>query len=391
VGADLKVCATLSTQVSSGLNQPFNVTYECLVIGGGPAGLATSRELARQGVDHVVVERGSTIGHTWANLYDSLILHTGKHLSALPGMGFPKSTSLFPTRLEFLDYLHRYADAFRLPVEPGVEVSTVDRASATWVVRTTPGRELRARSVVLATGLVSNPYVPDIPGRSRFQGRIVHSVQYRRPEPYKDKRVLVVGAGNSAGEIATELAGGGAHVTIAIRSGARVMPRQLLGVPIQYFAVALSMLPRDVRRLIAASIARMSGALRGPSMLPPLTGARCSDIPLIGFHLVDALQAGTVRLKRGVVDFTSSGARFCDSAEERFDEVILATGYRAATSVLGTLVRLDDCGFGLRRQRVISADQPDLYFVGHNYDTRGGLRNIAHDARLAARIVASSR
>jgi cation diffusion facilitator CzcD-associated flavoprotein CzcO len=86
--------------------------------------------------------------------------------------------------------------------------------------------------------------------------------------------------------------------------------------------------------------------------------------------------------------FTDAGVLFTDGTEERFDRVILATGYRAALDMLGTLTTTDACGFAARRNRVVSADWPNLYFVGHNYDASGGLRNIARDARLAASLIA---
>ena len=87
-----------------------------------------------------------------------------------------------------------------------------------------------------------------------------------------------------------------------------------------------------------------------------------------------------------------TGVRFADGSEESFDDVILATGYRAALGLLTGLIRTDRCGFGGRHDRVVSLDQPDLYFVGHNYDTRGALYNIARDARKAAtRMSASAR
>ena len=375
--------------------------YDAVVIGAGPAGLATSRELLRAGVRHVVLERGDRIGYTWANLYDSLVLHTGKHLSALPGMPFPRSSPLFPARLDFLNYLERYTARFCLPVMTrteavGADLSSQDPTSVSgnlsaepvWTIRTTAGA-IRARAVVVATGIVSNPYVPDIEGRDRFPGRILHSVIYRRPDDFIGQRVLVVGAGNSAGEIAADLAGAGVRVAIAVRSGARVVPRQLLGIPIQYFAVMLSSLPRSTQRTVAALIGRVSELRRGPAVLPPPPDSRCSDIPLIGSHLTDALRAGTVQLRPGLAELTASGGRFVDGSEASLDQIILATGYRAAVGVLGQLIRLDGCGFAARRDRVVSCDQPGLYFVGHNYDTRGGLRNIAQDARLAARRVAA--
>ena len=364
------------------------MNHHAVVIGAGPAGLATSQELGRQGIEHVVLERGEALGHTWANLYSSLVLHTGKHLSSLPGLSFPRTTRLFPSRHDFLHYLHEYARRFNLPVRTGADVETVERADGQWRVRTLGGAELTAPVVVMATGIVSNPYTASIPGRARFAGRVLHSVEYRRPDGHAGRRVLVVGAGNSAGEIAAELAAAGAHVAVAVRSGARVVPRDLFGVPIQYLAVAISRFPRHVQQSIAAAMARAAGLTRGPAVLPPPPQTRCSDVPLIGFHLVDAIRAGAIRLRRGVAAFTPAGVRFDDGRDEPFDDVILATGYRAAVGMLGDLIRIDGCGFAVRTGRVASADQPNLYFVGHNYDTRGALRNIAQDARLVGRLVA---
>jgi len=357
---------------------------DALVVGAGPAGLATSRALSHAGVRHVVLERGGQIGQTWANLYDNLVLHTAKRLSALPGLDFPSSTPLFPTRRDFLAYLHRYADTFRVPVEMKTEVASLHNVDGTWVARTTSGAEIQARAVVVATGIVSNPHIPEIPGRQRFSGRVLHSVEYRRPDDFTGKRVLVVGAGNSAGEISVELARAGADVTLAVRSGAFVVPREIAGIPIQYLSVGLASLPNSTQRTIAAMIGRLSSLVRGPAMLPPPPPTDCPNVPLIGFQLADLLRAGTIRLKGGVVDFTTGGVRFSDDSEQPFDSVILATGYRAAVGMLHGLIHLDDCGFALRRNKVVSVDQPGLYFVGHNYDIRGGLFNIGRDGRLAA-------
>src|SRR5207247_4069097 len=127
---------------------------------------------------------------------------------------------------------------------------------------------VEARSVVVATGIVSNPYVPEIPGRQLFGGRVLHSVEYRRPDGFTGRRVLVVGAGNSAGEISVELARAGADVTLAVRRGASVIPREIAGIPIQYFSVVLASLPRTVQRAVAAAIAKSSAWSRGSVVLP---------------------------------------------------------------------------------------------------------------------------
>ena len=364
--------------------------YPVVIVGAGPAGLATSAELRRRNIEHVVLERGDAPGHTWMHLYDSLTLHTGKHLSSLPRMSFDRRVGLFPSRADFVSYLHRYAEVFELPVETGRAVTAVERDGDEWVVRTEKG-DVRANAIVMATGIVAGPRVPDVRGRDRFRGRVMHSIDYRRPAGYAGKRVLVVGVGNSGGEIASELAAAGARVTVAVRSGANVVPLRVAGIPIQYLAFAMRKLPIALRRRIATGVGKITEARRGPSPLPRSAHGPLDAIPLIGFHLVDAIKSGNVHVRGGIAELTATGVRFADGAEEAFDEVIFATGFRAAISPLGNLVRTDAKGFALRTDRVTSADQPDLYFVGHTYDATGGLYNIAQDSALAAERIASSR
>ena len=251
-----------------------------LVVGAGPAGLATSQQLRARAVPHRVLERGAAVGHTWANLYDSLTLHTGKHMSSLPGMPFPHSAPLFVPRREFLEYLRRYALAFDLPVETGHAVERVIRTDGSWTVRTSRG-EYAAGVLVVATGIVANPRIPALPGRQWFGGRVVHSVEYRRPDPYRGRRVLVVGVGNSGAEIGSEIARAGGKVTIAVRSGANVVPLTLAGLPIQYVSYWVRKLPRTIQE----------GAV---GLVRLLTGVHVTDTSS-GFRAMRAEITGKVR------------------------------------------------------------------------------------------------
>jgi len=358
-----------------------------LVVGAGPAGLATSQQLQARAVPHRVLERGDSVGHTWANLYDSLTLHTGKHMSNLPGMPFPHSAPLFVPRREFLEYLRRYALAFDLPVETGYAVERVTRTDGSWTVRTSRG-EYAAQVLVVATGIVANPRIPALPGQQSFGGRIVHSVEYRRPDAYPGRRVLVVGVGNSGAEIGSEIARAGGKVTIAVRSGANVVPLTLAGLPIQYVSYWVRKLPRAIQAAAVGLVRLLTELRRGKPVLPRPAYSPLDAIPVIGFHLVDAICEGLIDVRAGVAELTADGARFTDGTAGRFDDVILATGFSAALAPLGGLVQRDQGGFARRRERVVSLDQPDLYFVGHNYDATGGLYNIKRDARLAARLIA---
>jgi hypothetical protein len=123
------------------------------------------------------------------------VLHTGKHMSALPGLRFPATAPLFPTRVEFVEYLRRYATTFELPIRANAEVVKVERAKDGWLIRTRSGEELGARAVVVATGIASNPVIPEIHNRTRFRGRVRHSIEYRNPADAKGRRILVVGRG----------------------------------------------------------------------------------------------------------------------------------------------------------------------------------------------------
>jgi cation diffusion facilitator CzcD-associated flavoprotein CzcO len=360
-----------------------------IVVGAGPAGLATSAELTRRGIAHVVLERGPVAGHSWANFYDSLTLHTGRHLSSLPGMRFPRGTPLFPTRAQFVEYLHAYVRRFRLPVRTGVAVERVERDAEGWLLHTSRGG-LRSHTLVWAAGIASSPRVPDLPGRDLFRGRLLHSSEYRRPDGFAGLHVLVVGTGNSGGEIASELARSGAQVTVAVRSGANVVPLQLLGIPILYLSRAVRTLPRAVQERVVAAVGALTTLRRGPPVLPRPAHGPLDAIPLIGFSLVDGIRAGRIAVRGALDSLTASGARFADGQEEPFDAVILATGFTAALAPLGNLVSVDARGFALRTDRVASAGQPGLWFVGHNYDSSGGLFNIARDARIAAKQVAES-
>ena len=383
-------------------------TIRVVIIGAGPAGLATSRELKERGVEHVVLERGDGVGHTWANLYDSLTLHTGKHMSGLPGMRLPRSAPLFVPREQFVQYLRSYAERFALPVRTGWTVTAVERLTGgndRWRVRanTSAGeREITCVVVVIATGIVANPRMPAIPGADDFQragGKLLHSVRYRAPNAFYNKRILIVGVGNSGGEIAAELARSGnadgkvTPVTIAVRTGANVVPRDILGIPIQYLARYIRKLPRKAREAVLRAVGKIVEKRRGPAVLPRPPYGPLDAIPLIGFSLVDAIRDGLVKTRGGIARLTATGAVFADGkspAEEPFDVVILATGFAPALTLLGQLIRTDAKGFALRRDRIASADHDGLYFVGHNYDATGGLFNIARDARLLAQRIAEA-
>jgi cation diffusion facilitator CzcD-associated flavoprotein CzcO len=357
-----------------------------VVVGAGPAGLAVSRELAARGIEHVVLEAES-IGSSWARYYRSLVLHTGKHLSHLPGRRLPRDMPLFPPRDRFLSYLREYASHFRLPVREGVRVHAARRGPDGWEVETGAGR-IAARALIAATGISSNPYRPAFAGEEDFRGQIVHSATYVDPEAFRGRRVLVVGVGNSGGEIAAELAAAGVETMVSARGGAHLMPLRILGLPSQYWGALVGALPAPARERVVRGMAALRRLRSGPPPLPPPDRPILARPPLIGDSLPAALRSGRVRLRGAVERFLPRGVGFQDGVEEEIDSVILATGFRPALGFLEPAPRLDAAG-SPRRAGVRSLDHADLFFVGLGYGATGVIPTIRREARAAAREVAA--
>ena len=239
---------------------------------------------------------------------------------------------------------------------------------------------------------MTSPVVPDFDGMSSYGGLIFHSTEYRRPDDRPGRRVLVVGTGNSGSEIASELAEAGIEVTVSIRSGANVIPKSIAGIPTQYFGWMMSCVPKPAQRSIVGGMGLIGGLLRPRSARLPRKQMKddCPDVPVIGRGILDHIEACRIKLKPGVAKMTEGGVRFSDGSEWVGDQVILATGYRAAIEWMGVYGARDECGFGDRRDRVCSTNYSGLYFIGHNYDGRGGLYNIRIDAKRVARVIASN-
>ena len=187
---------------------------EVVVIGAGQAGLATSHELTQAGVDHVVLERGR-IGETWRRRWDSFCLVTPNWTVQLPGGAYDgDDPDGFMVRDEIVAYLERYASTSRAPVRTSVGVSSLAPAADGFVLDTTAG-EIRARSVVAATGAYQRPHRPA--GAAALPASVTQldADDYRNPDQLPPGRVLVIGSGQTGCQIAEELLDAGREVLLS--------------------------------------------------------------------------------------------------------------------------------------------------------------------------------
>ena len=206
-------------------------SVDAIVIGAGPAGLATAAALMARGLTVAILEKSDAVGAVWRRHYDRLCLHTDRGHSGLPGLSMPSAFGRYPSRAQVVEYLENYAAKFDLKPVFNAPVRAVRRDGRGW--RAEAGENSRsAPIVVVATGWADYPYAPKWPGMERFDGPILHSSVYRNPAPFEGKRVLVVGFGNSGGEIALDLAEAGVDVTLSVRGPVNIVPRDLLGLPI---------------------------------------------------------------------------------------------------------------------------------------------------------------
>jgi hypothetical protein len=364
---------------------------DAVVIGAGPAGLACAATMGAVGLNVTVLEKGASVGTSWRRHYDRLHLHTDRKHSSLPGMAMPRSFPLYPSRAQVVGYLESYAAHFDVRPVFNTAVSCVRRDGAQWRADTAQG-PVTAPVMVVATGIADAPYRPAWPGLESWPGSVIHSSQYRNPAPYAAKRVLVVGFGNSGGEIALDLANVGTDVALAVRGPVQVLPRDLLGFPIVSWAILYSRLPARLVDAINAPILRlavgsveslgMRRAAKGPLQMIEEDGR----VPLIDIGTLARIRDGSIRVYGGIDRFTPDGIVFADGASEKFDAVILATGFRPD---LRRLLPDMDHVFNAEGMplKTGEASAPGLYFCGQTLTPTGQLREAGLEAQRIADAV----
>lgn len=319
----------------------MSTIFDTIVVGGGQAGLAAGYYLQRAGLDFTILEAGPCAAGSWPHYYESLRLFSPARYSSLPGLPFPGDPDHYPTRDEVIAYLAGYAAHFDLPVSANTEVKHVQQVDGDFSVLTSRPAQYRAHSLIAATGSFHRPYIPQLPGQATFQGRLLHSANYRSPADFKQQRVVVVGAGNSAVQIAVELAEV-AHVTLATHAPPKWRRQRILGRDIHFWADRIGLERLPVGRWIA---------LR--ELNPVLdTGIYQS-----------AVAAGRPDRRPMFRSFTREGVVWAEGTSETVDAVIFATGYRPNLQYLADLGALGPDGRA-RQRAGISLTIPRLYYLG---------------------------
>jgi len=291
------------------------------VIGGGQAALAVGFYLRRSGLRYTLFDDQEGPGAAWRHVWPSLHLFSPAQWSSLPGWLMPHDrtdgTGVYPTRETALAYLTEYERRYAIPVERPVRVHSVsreDQAGDGYHLETSAGT-VRARAVVSATGTWANPVLPDLPGRERFRGVVLHSARYSGSAPFAGRRVIVVGGGNSGAQIVAELSTV-ADVTWATREPPHFLPDEV-----------------DGRYLFEQATARYRALQEGRTPDPPRSLGDVVIIPAVRA----ARDRGDLEAVPMFTRFTDRGVVWSEGREETVDAVIFATGFHPALAHLAPL------------------------------------------------------
>lgn len=358
------------------------------VIGAGAAGLCAAKHLVTSGHDVTIFELGSHIGGLWvyendngrSPAYRSLHINSEAKVTGYRDFPLPKEAGLFPSHEAVRKYLEDYADSFDLrrrirfnarvtAVEPtGSAAATAADSPRAWRVLVADGAHEDFDSVVVANGHQAEPMHP--PFARDFTGDYLHSVEYRKPDDFSGKNVLVIGVGNSGLDIAADVCTVSRATVISARSPVLIMPRMFLGAPLSRFLAKVERpwLPWSVRRRVRELVTQLvHGKMEDWGFITPKVQTHPSSHPTLFSHM----SWGRIHVRPGVTKVVDRDVHFVDGSVETFDAIIAATGYEVD---LPFLAPEDSPVKGHRidlYRRVVHPDRPGLYFVGL-FDVSGG-------------------
>lgn len=372
------------------------------VIGAGPCGLTAVKNLLAAGISDVVCyEEASAIGGNWVyddapdrrSVYRATRLISSKHLSEFEDFPMPADYPDFPSHRQMLDYFKSYAERFGViaKVVLNVRVESAKRLSGgRWsvTIASRDGSRVEAFDhLIVCSGHHREPLLPKYPGA--FTGRVLHSREYKRPEPFEGQRVLVVGGGNSACDIAVDVSRVAASVSLSMRHGYFILPKVMFGRPIdQLYARMRSYLrfaPRFLQDALADATVRLELGPWEKYGLERPKGRATSMHPTLNTAILAALRDGAVLPRRAIARLDGERVQFSDGAAATFDTIIWATGYRFGYPFIDDAIMGPD--FTQLPPLYLTMMHPEienLFFIGL-FQPIGCIWRLAdHQARIAA-------
>ena len=362
-----------------------------IIIGAGPAGIAAAGALSKHNIPFVILEKAPLIAQAWHNHYDRLHLHTTKKRSALPYFKWPAKYSKYPSRTQLIDYLESYCEHFGIKPQFNQTVFSVKREKENKWITQTGEKSYLSENVIVATGLSLTPNLPKIEGMESYNGEVLHSSKYKNGSPWKGKDVLVVGFGNSAGEIAVDLSEHGANVSMSVRGGVNVVPRDILGINVNEISILTEFMSAEksdknnawLLKLIFGNLNKygIKKAEKGPKQSIEEDG----KVPLIDIGTIKLIKKGIIKVFPGIKTIRDSGVTFENDKNVDFDAIIFGTGF------LPDLNFLEGVSFfkvpGKTDVPKVIEKPSGLFFVGFQNYATGALRGMNIESIMIAKHI----
>ncbi len=306
------------------------------IIGAGPMGLASARNLQKLGIPFIGFEQHSDVGGLWdidnphSTMYDSAHLISSKRMTEFAEFPMDDSVAPYPHHSEMRRYFHDYASHFQLRrhYEFNTRVIELTPDGDGWMLLSErDGVQQRRRfdGVLIANGTLHKPNIPGLPGQ--FSGELMHSADYRSPEVFKGKRVLLVGCGNSGADIAVDAVHHAASVDISLRRGYYFLPKFVRGRPIDTLG-GKRRLPRPLKQRVDAAMIRMILGKPSDYGLPDPDYRMYESHPVVNSLILHHLGHGDITPRRDIAAIDGHRVRFADGASAEYDLILQATGYQ---------------------------------------------------------------
>lgn len=306
------------------------------IIGAGPMGLASARNLQKLGIPFIGFEQHSDVGGLWdidnphSTMYESAHLISSKRMTEFAEFPMDDSVAPYPHHSEMRRYFHDYASHFQLRrhYEFNTRVIELTPDGDGWMLLSErDGVQQRRRfdGVLIANGTLHKPNIPGLPGQ--FSGELMHSADYRSPEVFKGKRVLLVGCGNSGADIAVDAVHHAASVDISLRRGYYFLPKFVRGRPIDTLG-GKRRLPRPLKQRVDAAMIRMILGKPSDYGLPDPDYRMYESHPVVNSLILHHLGHGDITPRRDIAAIDGHRVRFADGASAEYDLILQATGYQ---------------------------------------------------------------